>query len=55
MRLKRSGIDPSRRGETLTIEEFAELSNALYKDFYVKRNKVTKCSTFLIRKIYFIQ
>lgn len=25
-----SGIDSSRRGETLTIEEFAELANALY-------------------------
>ncbi len=26
-------IDPSRRGETLTVEEFAKLSNALYADF----------------------
>lgn len=27
-------IDPSRRGETLTVEEFAKLSNALYADFF---------------------
>ena len=30
------GIDPSRRGETLTVEEFAKLSNALYEDFFDK-------------------
>lgn len=29
------GIDPRRRGETLTVEEFAKLSNALYDDFHV--------------------
>ncbi|KAA0941002.1 16S rRNA (adenine(1518)-N(6)/adenine(1519)-N(6))-dimethyltransferase RsmA [Sporosarcina sp. ANT_H38] len=28
------GMDPGRRGETLSIEEFASLSNALYEDFY---------------------
>ena len=28
------GMDPGRRGETLTIEEFANLSNALYEDFF---------------------
>lgn len=28
------GIEPTRRGETLTIEEFAKLSNALYADFF---------------------
>ena len=28
-----AGIDPRRRGETLTIEEFARLSNALYNEF----------------------
>lgn len=27
------GIDPGRRGETLTIEEFAQLSNVLYDEF----------------------
>lgn len=31
--LEKAGIDPRRRGETLTIEEFANLSNALYDDF----------------------
>lgn len=31
--LEAAGIDPKRRGETLTIEEFAHLSNALYEDF----------------------
>ena len=30
------GIDPRRRGETLTVEEFAKLSNALYEDFFGK-------------------
>ncbi len=33
------GMDPGRRGETLTIEEFATLSNALYDDFFVSRKK----------------
>ncbi len=33
------GMDPGRRGETLTIAEFANLSNALYKDFFVERKK----------------
>lgn len=28
-----ANIDPRRRGETLTIEEFARLSNVLYKNF----------------------
>lgn len=28
-----AGIEPSRRGETLTIEEFAKLSDALYEHF----------------------
>ena len=32
--LERSGIDPGRRGETLSIEEFARLSNELYEDFF---------------------
>lgn len=31
--LEEAGIDPRRRGETLTIEEFAHLSNALYEEF----------------------
>ena len=31
------GMDPGRRGETLNIREFAELSNALYEDFGAKR------------------
>ncbi len=31
--LSEAGIDPVRRGETLSIEEFATLSNALYKEF----------------------
>lgn len=31
-------IDPRRRGETLTIEEFARLSNVLYDDFSVEDN-----------------
>ncbi|MCM3745671.1 16S rRNA (adenine(1518)-N(6)/adenine(1519)-N(6))-dimethyltransferase RsmA [Sporosarcina luteola] len=30
---ERIGMDPGRRGETLSIEEFGELSNALYADF----------------------
>jgi len=29
--LERSGIDPKRRVETLSIEEFATLSNEIYK------------------------
>lgn len=33
---KEADIDPRRRGETLTIEEFALLSNALYSDFSKK-------------------
>lgn len=33
------GMDPGRRGETLTIEEFANLSNALYEDFFEKKKK----------------
>lgn len=32
--LTEAGIDPVRRGETLSIEEFANLSNALYEEFY---------------------
>ncbi|AIM16599.1 MULTISPECIES: 16S rRNA (adenine(1518)-N(6)/adenine(1519)-N(6))-dimethyltransferase RsmA [Neobacillus] len=31
--LESSGIEPSRRGETLTLEEFARLSDALYPYF----------------------
>lgn len=31
--LEESGIDPRRRGETLSVEEFAKLSNALYEEF----------------------
>ncbi|WP_025783692.1 16S rRNA (adenine(1518)-N(6)/adenine(1519)-N(6))-dimethyltransferase RsmA [Sporosarcina sp. D27] len=31
--LTEAGIDPVRRGETLSIEEFANLSNALYEEF----------------------
>lgn len=33
---ERSGINPGRRGETLSIEEFAKLSNELYDDFFMK-------------------
>ncbi|MBO0602901.1 16S rRNA (adenine(1518)-N(6)/adenine(1519)-N(6))-dimethyltransferase RsmA [Sporosarcina sp. E16_3] len=33
------GMDPGRRGETLTIEEFADLSNALYEDFFEDKKK----------------
>ncbi|MBE1556191.1 16S rRNA (adenine(1518)-N(6)/adenine(1519)-N(6))-dimethyltransferase RsmA [Sporosarcina limicola] len=36
---ERIGMDPGRRGETLTIEEFAKLSNALYDDFFVPKKK----------------
>jgi len=32
--LSACGIDPSRRGETLTIEEFGKLSNELYPHFH---------------------
>lgn len=35
--LEVAGIDPKRRGETLTIEEFARLSNALYDDFHIEK------------------
>ncbi|MBD3108959.1 16S rRNA (adenine(1518)-N(6)/adenine(1519)-N(6))-dimethyltransferase RsmA [Bacillus sp. AGMB 02131] len=31
--LDRAGIDPKRRGETLSIEEFGRLSDELYEDF----------------------
>jgi 16S rRNA (adenine1518-N6/adenine1519-N6)-dimethyltransferase len=31
--LDRAGIDPKRRGETLSIEEFGKLSDELYEDF----------------------
>ena len=31
--LERAGIDPKRRGETLSIEEFGRLSDELYDDF----------------------
>ena len=34
--LNEAGIEPSRRGETLSVEEFAHLSNALYEDFFDK-------------------
>lgn len=33
------GMDPGRRGETLSIEEFATLSNALYEDFFEEKKK----------------
>ncbi len=36
------GMDPGRRGETLSIEEFAKLSNALYADFYVKKSNINQ-------------
>ncbi|WP_100332727.1 16S rRNA (adenine(1518)-N(6)/adenine(1519)-N(6))-dimethyltransferase RsmA [Bacillus xiapuensis] len=32
--LEQAGIDPSRRGESLSLEEFAALSNALYTAFH---------------------
>jgi 16S rRNA (adenine1518-N6/adenine1519-N6)-dimethyltransferase len=32
--LNKSGIDPSRRGETLSLEEFAQLANELYSNFH---------------------
>ncbi|WP_163102916.1 16S rRNA (adenine(1518)-N(6)/adenine(1519)-N(6))-dimethyltransferase RsmA [Peribacillus alkalitolerans] len=34
--LNRAGIEPGRRGETLSIEEFARLSDELYSDFYTR-------------------
>lgn len=34
--LSSANIDPRRRGETLSVEEFAQLSNALYDDFFEK-------------------
>ena len=30
--LESANIDPSRRAETLTMEEFAELSNSIWKE-----------------------
>ena len=36
MRLNVLDIDPSRSGETLSVEEFAKLSNELYEDFFVE-------------------
>lgn len=32
--LEEASIDPKRRGETLSIEEFIKLANALYENFY---------------------
>lgn len=32
--LEKVGVDPTRRGETLSIEEFGELSNELYAEFH---------------------
>lgn len=32
--LSEASIDPQRRGETLSVEEFIQLANALYEDFY---------------------
>lgn len=34
MALEKAGIDPSRRGETLTIEEFGKLADELHPYFY---------------------
>lgn len=34
--LQQVGIEPSRRGETLTIEEFGKLADALYPSFYTQ-------------------
>ena len=45
------GMDPGRRGETLTIEEFAKLSNALYEDFFVGEEKTTELDIVFVRKI----
>ncbi|GEK91639.1 ribosomal RNA small subunit methyltransferase A [Alkalibacterium kapii] len=38
--LKQSGIDPKRRGETLTIDEFARLSNAFSQMGFTKNDKI---------------
>jgi len=35
--LERAHIDPTRRGETLSIKEFAQLSNELYAQFFVAK------------------
>ncbi|WP_438314060.1 16S rRNA (adenine(1518)-N(6)/adenine(1519)-N(6))-dimethyltransferase RsmA [Sporosarcina sp. FA9] len=35
--LAKASIDPTRRGETLTIKEFAHLSNELYEEFFVAK------------------
>lgn len=35
----KADIEPGRRGETLSIQEFAQLSNALYEEFYKGRQK----------------
>lgn len=32
--LEKVGVDPTRRGETLSIEEFGKLSNELYEEFH---------------------
>jgi 16S rRNA (adenine1518-N6/adenine1519-N6)-dimethyltransferase len=40
--LSRVGIEPSRRGETLSIEEFAKLSNELFNDFFIEHKKSRK-------------
>ncbi|MHA6260510.1 16S rRNA (adenine(1518)-N(6)/adenine(1519)-N(6))-dimethyltransferase RsmA [Sporosarcina sp. CAU 1771] len=37
--LERASIDPRRRGETLTIKEFAHLSNELYEEFFEGNQK----------------
>ncbi len=39
---ERVNIDPKRRGETLTIEEFAQLSNELYDDFFTIDKNIKK-------------
>ena len=44
--LERAGIDPGRRGETLSVEEFAKLSNELYEDFFAESNKSEFVSIF---------
>jgi 16S rRNA (adenine1518-N6/adenine1519-N6)-dimethyltransferase len=36
--IERAGIDPGRRGETLTLEEFARLANALTVGAGASRN-----------------
>ncbi|MGN7478911.1 16S rRNA (adenine(1518)-N(6)/adenine(1519)-N(6))-dimethyltransferase RsmA [Solibacillus silvestris] len=35
--LEEAGIDPARRGETLTIQEFGKLSDCLYPNFCVRQ------------------